>query len=303
MSKLKYNYVLIEESMEYLQYFFRGFIENPGCQFIQMKNQSFVIDVRDLQISKTNNNTPYCFIIGGRVYEFYGNYLIANLRKNYPGCKVVIELIDLVKNYQFEVENIRDWFDLGFVFEIGDARKHDLVYIPITFEYLPIPNRTVEYDFFFAGGRNKEKGRMEEVISLYQDLTLRGYNCDFWLADVPSDEQDNSIGIHYGYLPFKDVLKHTVSAKCIVDLVQKEMLSPTVRYIESILYGKHLLTNVSLDCYEKPYDRYRKHVHIYERDMDLSFLNEKVEYDLYVARKIFSNDSFIQKIENHILND
>ena len=72
---MKYNYVLIDVKYEYLRYFYGGFINHKERQFLQMKNESFIVDIRDLNIKNFCNEKLYCFIIGGRVYEYYGNYL------------------------------------------------------------------------------------------------------------------------------------------------------------------------------------------------------------------------------------
>ena len=155
-------------------------------------------------------------------------------------------------------------------------------------------------DFFFVGGGNQQKGRFQEVMKLYRILTEKGYECDFWLADVPKELQDALSGVHYGYLPFSDVLSHIESTKCIVEIVQKGMSSATIRLINSILYGKHLLTNVKTIENDEVYGKYSEHVHVISNDMDFSFINEKTTYDVLKARMLFSNDSFINNIEKII---
>ncbi len=297
---MKYNYVLIEENQEYLRYFFGGFINHTERQFLQMKNESFVVDVRDLNIKKKRNGKLYCFIIGGRIYEYYGNYLISYLRAHYPNCKIILELIDLVKRYEFETGNLKKWFDLVIVFEEGDAKTYNLRYFPMTYEYSSVKPYNMKSDFFFVGGGNQQKGRFQEVMKLYRILTEKGYECDFWLADVPKELQDALSGVHYGYLPFSDVLSHIESTKCIVEIVQKGMSSATIRLINSILYGKHLLTNVKTIENDEVYGKYSEHVHVISNDMDFSFINEKTTYDVLKARMLFSNDSFINNIEKII---
>lgn len=297
---MKYNYVLIDVKYEYLRYFYGGFINHKERQLLQMKNESFVVDIRDLNIKKFYNEKPYCFIIGGRVYEYYGNYLLFYLRTHYHRCKIVLNLDDLVIRHRFEVGNFKDWFDLVVVFEQKDAKKYNLQYMPMTFEYLPVKLSGIKSDFFFAGGENQLKGRLEKVMKLYWNLKSSGYHCDFWLANVPKELQDISSGIHYEFLPFPEMLSHMVNTKCVVEVVQKEMSSSTIRYAVSVLYGKHLLTNAKTTKNDVIYREYNKHVHIISDNMDYDFVNENVNYDLLKARNFFSNDSFINAIEEII---
>lgn len=298
-----YNYVLIDVKYEYLRYFYGGFINHVGRQFIQMKNESFVVDVRDLRIRDFSNKKQYCFIIGGRVYEFYGNYLISYLRLHYPGCKIVLNLDDLVKNHRFEIGNFNDWFNLVTVFDKRDAQEYNLKYLPMTFEYSSVKLYDETSDFFFAGGENQLKGRLEKVLELYRILVGLGYHCDFWLSDVPQELQDISSGIHYDFLPFPEMLSHLESTKCVVEIVQEGMSSSTIRYVESVLYGKHLLTNAETIKDDEIYGEYKKHVHVISDNMNFDFINEKVEYNSSKARAFFSNDAFIDAIENAICID
>lgn len=297
---MKYNYVLIDVRYEYLRYFYGGFINHEERQMLQMKNESFVVDVRDLKIKQFCNGKLYCFIIGGRVYEYYGNYLVSYLRVRYPKCKIVLNLDDLVINHRFEVGNFSDWFELVTVFDLGDAQKYNLKYLPMTLEYLPVKPYEERSDFFFAGGENQLKGRLEKIMKLYKTLKGLGYNCDFWLDNVPKELQDISSGIHYGFLLFSDMLSHVEGTKCIVEIVQKEMSSSTIRYVESVLYGKHLLTNAKTTKDDEVYKEYNKHIHIISDNIDYSFINEKISYDLLKARTFFSNNSFINAIEQII---
>lgn len=298
---MKYNYVLIEENLEYLSCFFNGFLNHVERQFLQMKKVSVVTDIRDLDIRNFYNGKPYCFIIGGQIYEYYGNFLISYLKTYYSGCKIVLELIDLADKYAFEVGNFKDWFDMVVVFEAKDAKKYNLKYLPMTFDYLPVRPYEIESDFFFVGGGNLQKKRLRKIMELYDILTKKGYQCDFWLSDIPRELQYNLAGVHYGYLPFEETLSHIKSTKCIVEIVQNGMSSSTIRYVESVLYGKHLLTNAETTKEDDVYGEYRKHVHIISNNMDFDFLNEKISYDPFSARIFFSNDTFISAIEQAIL--
>ena len=301
-----FNYVIIEEGCpddkgNYIPYIFRGFINKDNRQLIELKRQSFIIDIRDMKIRSFHNYLPYCFIIGGRVYEYYGNYLIYYLRSHYKKCRIIIQLTDLVQNYYFEYERLREYFDNVIVFEKGDSIKYKFDYLTETFEYLDVKPESTVSDFFFVGAYNKQKGRLGQIVKLYDLLIKKGYKCDFWIPDIPEEVHTTRPNINKDYLPFGKALSHIASTKCIVEIAQADMLSPTIRFIEAVLYGKHILTNAKGLMLDEVYSRYENIVQYIDDNMKLDFINSKCEYDIKEARHIFSNDTYIYNIEQLIM--
>lgn len=186
----------------------------------------------------------YVFIVMARVYEKYGSYLVSYLRENYPSCKMVIYLADLIHNMRFSLDEARKDFDIVCSFDEKESLDNNLYFVLTPFstrlldrvQKVDIP----EFDVSFVG---TSKGRLELIMWLYNLFTEKGLKCDFYIVGVEKKKQIQLDGIHYNWLDFENVLKHAARSRCLLEIMQKGGYSATARFAEAMLLGKNLITN------------------------------------------------------------
>ncbi|MGB4659589.1 MAG: hypothetical protein WBI07_10435, partial [Mobilitalea sp.] len=99
------------------------------------------------------------------------------------------------------------------------------------------------------------KDRLELIFDVFHRLKKEGIVCDFYLSGVPSSKKIKDDGLHYIHkMSYIENLKHVVRTKCILEIVQGNAKSSTLRTWEAIMYEKKLLTNNSTIVNDFYYD-------------------------------------------------
>ena len=91
------------------------------------------------------------------------------------------------------------------------------------------------------------KDRFPLILRCYDVLTSKKLKCDFYLSGVRDEDRVGREGIHYLDEPmsYEDNLKHTVKAKCILELMQTNAVVYTLRALDSLVDKELVLTEVS----------------------------------------------------------
>lgn len=231
-----------------------------------------------------DDDKPLCFILYGRVFEFYGKTLTKRLRKRYKQCRIVCYLGDLLASFQCSMHYMRSACDVICTFDKGEAEKYGLVFCQEPFSWHDVKTEfgsiNKRYDVTFVG---LAKNRLTEILRLYSELTARGFLCDFHIFGVPKEAQLYPEHISYNKrLSFKEVLRHVLEAHCILEIMQVDGVSPTTRFSEAMLYERNLLTNCrSLASCAK------KNVSVFDVDHP-----ERIDYDFIRKPCTVLNDSY-----------
>jgi hypothetical protein len=244
---------------------------------------------------------PICFILNGICFELYGDQLTDYLHRTHPGCKLVLYLGDLIKMYKFDIVSCKNIFNIVANLEKGESIYYDLFYCEEPFSFHQIKKNPVldSSDVTFVGFA---KGRLRDILTIYEILDKAGLRCDFHITGVPENQQKYADKISYNKrLSFYEVLQHVIASKCILEVLQEGMTSPTTRVSEAIAYGKKLLSNC-LELKGKPY--YNPNfisVFTDPKDIDVDFITEKESIIDYKYIDKLSPIHFINNIEK-ILN-
>lgn len=167
-------------------------------------------------------NKIYTVIYLSDKYEFYKSHY-----RDFPSYEQLKQIYDLVLTY-----NVSDAEKYGFVLERPSFKNYDN-----SLEY----NDILGSDVFFVG---REKGRLKEIIDIYEQCTKAGLFCDFYITEVKESEMRYRDRIHYNEpMTYTEVLKRSRSTKCIVNLVQDSGAGVTLRDYEAFGYQKFLITN------------------------------------------------------------
>lgn len=258
----------------------------------------------DKCFSKLHDNTEnYCFILYSRTYEDFRSTLIRYLRKRYKACQIVVYYGDLISRHRFNISDAKKDADLVCSFDSDDAANNSVEWVlePFSESVVDIdelsPKRNpIIWDVTFVG---HAKNRFNKIIKMYELLTESGLKCDFHITGVDDKDRVHNDSISYEPLNFMDLLRHVVSSKCILEIMQDKGVSPTTRYTEAMLFGRNLLT----DCKAfKDGDECPPNVIYYENSDDLTKkviedITKYHEYEKegYIDR--FSMNTFVNTID------
>lgn len=193
--------------------------------------------------NKFIDEKPLCFVINCLDYPIeYFKYL----KHKYPNSRMVLLYRDLRKVTEKHCPDIIDnpILDMQLSYDDEEAHKYGYVHfdeieskidIPISKEY-PLS------DLFFAG---KAKDRLPILMNIYEKITKAGLKCSFYLTGVPASERKELPGIIYAdsFMPYTEMLYHTVNSRCALDINQSNAVGYTSRFLEAVMYNKRLITN------------------------------------------------------------
>ena len=199
---------------------------NKLPRFIKNKLQKRLIK----NYIKKNTNTTFIFNEHRLALQAILSYLENTLNPNFRGVLLLRNPLNNNHKVKLLLPQLEKYDINIFTFDTVDAKK---------FGYKPYPqfasrlsqvlDTPVTYDFSFVG---RDKGRGEVLNALKNQLESMGYHCNF---DIRSADQPN--------ISYTDYLKVSLSAKCMIEILQENQSGMTLRAIEAILYGRKLLTN------------------------------------------------------------
>ena len=180
----------------------------------------------------------------------YFNYL----RSNYPDCKIVIGLTNPVNSpYQGNValtnslinENtisvMNSDLDCIITYNKSDAVRFGFVHYIGFYSRLPIKCPIETSDIFFIGWA---KDRLHKIHDYYKYFKSIGLRCDFYIAGVPTEQQEFPNEIHYNQkLSYLEVLDHVIHSKGVLEVAQNNTYGLTMRFFESLVYDKNFVTD------------------------------------------------------------
>lgn len=241
---------------------------------------------------KFKNKKPYCFVILGKYPEDYYYFL----KKKYPGCKFVLLHRDLLSRFIPPLTG-KEFIDIEMTYDRNEASIHNMVHFN-EFESkinVPLAENYPESDVYFAGNI---KDRLEKVITAYHIFTKAGLKCKFYLVGVEKKLQEELPGIEYGdsFIPYSEMLFHSVNSRCILEINQDLADGYTSRFLEAVMFNKKLITN-NLSIKQSPFYNH-DYIQIVDdfSQVDPEFVRKDVEID-YNYQNQFSPVKLIEHID------
>ena len=226
---------------------------------------------------------PTCFIFWG-LYDFLAEIqLFEYIKAVNPQNKCVLifgdnEHVKFSGLKQITKENYRKFFDLILTYDKYLASEKNYLWYPtITVKERDyIRESEPLHDVFFIG---KPKDRFSLIIKTYDVLEKEGIQNCFYLFGVKEKERVQRKGIVYldKYMPYNQVLYHSINSKCILEITQQNVKGFTPRITEAVLYDKKLLTNNKIVKEIPFYDD--KYIQFFEdpKEIDVDFIrNSKI---------------------------
>lgn len=221
---------------------------------------------------------PVCFILMGGYANAVKDCLGAHLRRKYPGCKIVCRFEDIIEKMPYRnFDEYKEHFDMLLTLDELEARKYNIPYYPSWYDECEVPDAEgiEESDVLFVG---RAKDRLPEIIEAYEKLAGAGLNCKFCLVDVPEDKRVYPDKITYcAYIPYRTVLQYVKKTKCMLEILQKDMESETLRVFEAIHYNKKLITSNKNILIREFYDPQKIFYYEEIEDLDPGFVTNGTE--------------------------
>ena len=226
-----------------------------------------------------NPNENVCFLITERwMLLESGLQLLPYIRHHFTKAKVVCFFQDIINTFidlytlqNIDIEHIKEQCDLVISYDKQDAQRHHTAYHPTIYSPLNIPSTSTKYDLYFLG---RDKGRMDMLIRLCQEAQKRGLRCKFDMIDIPRQKQISLEGMNYpcSEISYAENLRNCAESRCIIEMLQQDASSPTLRTWEAIALNRKLLTNNSSIKDTAFYDSRYISVFHDETDIDWDFI-------------------------------
>lgn len=254
-------------------------------------------------ISKIEKNS--CLIFSTLSLVRMDVNVLKKIKNNPNSPKMVLIILDSIHAHSPHLQFVKDeifnfdW-DLIFSFDKNDCRKFEFEFLGETYYSMLSLNDPVETtsDIYFIGANKGE--REQTIMSVYKKLHENGVKCNFNIIDAKKENVD---GINYykKWLPYSTVLQRTVSANCILEVLQKGQKSQSIRYFEAVCYNKKLLTNNpnirDLSFYDSRYMKYFESIN----DIDPMWVQRRETIDYHYNGE-FSPLHILDKINNYFNN-
>ena len=144
-----------------------------------------------------------------------------------------------------------DLFDLIYTSDQNDARSYNLIYYTLPYaysRYANIVNSNIQdkKDLVFCANIKK---RSEQIVAILEGC--KEYNVTVSMDLLPNNEFEKQLFSKYnddvtmlnGFKRYEEIIKKTLTAGCILDLVQDGQTALSMRPYEAVVYKRKLLTN------------------------------------------------------------
>lgn len=261
--------------------------------FHQLWNRCYLPSLKDEE--------HVCFLIleNWLRWESKTHYL-PYLRQRYPKALIVCFLQDLVTRIEdlyshktISTDYLKHYCDSVITYDVNDAQRYGLTYFPTVYSQIEVkcPEEIPASDLYFLG---RDKGRFPTLLSIYHKATALGLKCEFFLLNMPEEQQVHLPGLHYisQAMSYETNLQYASRSRCIIEMLQPNALGATFRLWETISLNTKLLTN-NRQVLDSPfYDAQYISVFTQEEDIDWEFItNRKAPYATE------SHNPYIEKIK------
>lgn len=157
------------------------------------------------------------------------------------------------------------------------------------------PSKTTS-DIYYVGF---DKGDRAKTVEEVYDYLNDNCNCKFDVVTKDKEKLTNTSGLKYqiSKIPYREVVARTRATNCVLEILQKNQLTQSLRWFEAIAYNKKLLTNnkkiVDMPYYNPETMRYFESID----DIDVQWIKEKRVID-YGYHGEFSPINLIRFIDN-----
>lgn len=271
-----------------------------GCRMAQRRAHEIAAE-----ISPISEGTNWCVILLADQLRYERSGLAKEIKKVLPSAKIVVFLLDLIaKNADKQdlVQSKNKTVDTIVSFDSGEANRFGIQYHPCPFSPLDrgISDQDTEYDVCFVG---RAKDRFSTILETLAVLNRADCRCYFYVSGVSPEQRVVLEGLEYGEgMAYSDYLKYVSRSKCLLEIVQGGGTDSTLRLMESIAFGKHLLSNCRHLEDNVLFDAERMHIFEKPNEIDVEAI-KKMEAGVSPYRSLITPEHFLDDVEKMIGDD
>jgi hypothetical protein len=224
-----------------------------------------------------NKNEVVLFIFTCQYNMFFDTFFetfIKFLKRCFPKSRYAFYYNDLIDTcYPECLDMIKQEFDMVLTFDKIDAQKYGLEYYGEIYSKNELNDDEIinPFDVFFVGS---DRGRFDTILELFKKVSDANLSAIFYIFDILKENKDrikefigeplfedenkviykNSTIYKNVYCPYKKTLALINASKCIAEITLSQQRAATLRLLESVVYGKKLITNCK-SAIEKTYYR------------------------------------------------
>lgn len=283
---------------------FWNFMQSHKLVSIPLYKFAYCFDEKSLK-----NKSKNCIVLDTGVLKIYSiNYLV--YLKNKYNAKLVLLVLNSMHADSGNVKDVKsqifsDIWDSILTFDKEDAKEYNWIYFGLNYFSTPKKIRKdlqVDTDVYFVGGL---KGNRDNLI--YNTFKTLNDNCEKVTFDIfcfnkemlENVKYPDKIRYYTEWKNYDEIQEEILKSNCILEILQENQHTQSVRYFEAIYYNKKLLTN-NPDIVNLPYydNRYMKYFSKPE-DIDLEWIKKKEKID-YNYKGDFSPLKLLEIIEKNL---
>ena len=172
-----------------------------------------------------------------------------------------------------------DVWDKVLTYDKYDAKEYGFTWFGYSYysSFDFVKPDAIKSDIYYVGYDKGDRGQI--VLDTYNYIQSKGYFARF---DVVSNKAKGDNCMHYlkEKIPYPQVIAKVKSTNCILEILQKNQKSQSLRYFEAIVYNKKLLTT-NKRIKELPYydERYMKCFDSIDQiDLEWATTKELIDY-------------------------
>lgn len=244
---------------------------------------------RALKEACVKNNTVYVvFLNTSLINARYPASLLEQYRKQYGNVKYILFFIDTAERpiCNDAVRLLKSGvMDAVYSFDRKDSEQYGMKHWHSPYSKILFDDQEKEYALYLCcsvGFRRNEILQVAEACAVngverYFHLRCSDLQTAALLRDI-----DNGIKIYDDiWLPYEQVLRESLAANCILEIVRPEQLGLTLRAYEAVCYNRKLLTNnkaiLDFEFYNPRFMQYFEKV----EDIDWDWVKEETEVDYH----------------------
>ncbi len=172
--------------------------------------------------------------------------LLVRIRRN--GIKIGCIFTNILKESSFAYRGHKNYLDLidykiSFDKKDSELNGFDHFYYSYSIHNLSkkYSHQTKENDVFFVGNA---KGRLKKILNAYSYLRNRGLSCNFYINGVDDENLVPLPGVTYNKsMSYQEVLNEIQKCSSILEIMQSNASTSTIRLMESITFDKFFITD------------------------------------------------------------
>ena len=229
------------------------------------------------------------------MHEGYAEYF----KKHFPKSHIIVFFTDNATKYTWIDIDHMWWSDWTITFNPRDVLERKWGFFmdvnsKIHKDITSCGNK--ESDIFYCGAA---RNRLDKLHQCYTYFSEMGLKCDFYITDVPPEQQLKGSNIIYNTpLSYKEVQKKSALTRCILEITDKNADGFTYRIEEAIMYNTKIITDVPFIKHTTWYNPDGMFCFDEITDVDKEWILAPVMLDYHYDEE-WSPNELVKLLENH----